>query len=261
MRIIIGLLLLAISISVGATTKKSVPPKVTPSYMLLNLDTGLIVDSYNEHEVRSIASITKLMTVLIVLRSNLRLDELLTVVGSESSKHISRGMRVTREHLIELALISSDNLATRTLAENFPGGYSQFIDQMNDTATQLQMSNTRYRDSTGLLADNRSSANDLLKLLNELENLPLYRMAANARNIIFDAIGIKKPVRVTGNNTNLYAGKLDILVAKTGFTNSAGRCLTMLFVHNNTRYFLVVMGASSAEHRRKIVDSLLDKIR
>lgn len=257
MRLIITILLLISSFTASSATRSI----SSPSYMLLNLNTGTVIDSHNENEVRSIASITKLMTVFIILRSSLSLDERLTVVGSETSRHISRGMRITREHLIELALISSDNLATRTLAENFPGGYKSFVEQMNEVANSLQMSNTRYMDSTGLLADNRSSIGDLLKLVGEIENLPMYRIAANARNIVFNAIGLKREVQVRGNNTNFYAGKLDISVAKTGFTNSAGRCLVMLFTHNNTKYFLVVMGANSAEQRKKIVDELLDKIK
>jgi len=257
MRVVIALLLILFGLNCYSAQRVS---ESIPSYMLLNLDNNVVVDSHNEAQIRSIASITKLMSVLVVLRGNLDLDEVLTVVGKESSKHIRSGMKITRNHLIELALISSDNLATRTLAETFPGGYTAFLATMNQLAQELGMSNTRYSDTTGLLSDNKSSADDIKKLVLEVENWAVYKMAANVRSTLFSAMGLKKSVLIQGNNTNWYAGRLNIVAAKTGFTNSAGRCLTMLFVHNNTRYFLIVMGAKNSEHRRKIVDSLLDKI-
>lgn len=260
MRILIALLLV-IFVTCGNAAKTVVKPTVTTSYILLNLDTNTVVDSLNESEVRSIASITKLMSVLVVLRNDLNLDDMLTVVGKESSRYIRAGMKITRRHLIELALISSDNLAARTLAETFPGGYGNFVAAMNSVATDLEMNSTKYEDSTGLLAENRSSAEDIRKLILEIERWSIYRVAANAKSIIFSAVGIRKPVTISGTNTNSYVGKLEILAAKTGFTSSAGRCLTMLFMYNNTKYYLIVMGAKSAEQRRKIVDQLLDKIR
>jgi D-alanyl-D-alanine endopeptidase (penicillin-binding protein 7) len=232
-----------------------------PTYILYELDSGTVIASSNHEQVRSIASITKLMTILVVLRANLPMDEPLAVVGKEASARISRGMLLSRQRLVELALITSDNLAARTLAEHYPGGYTAFIVAMNTAAQELGMSSTHYEDSTGLLALNRSNSSDLQRLVLETAQWDIFRFSANTVDIIFSALRRSRTVSISGRNTNTYAGKLYILTAKTGFTSAAGRCLTMLFTHKNKRYYLLVMGAESSHQRKKIVDSLLDKIR
>lgn len=257
----------------GAATKKVkkhpakqvVQPAPPLTYSLWNADTGEWIKGDNEWEVRPLASITKLMSAIVTVKADLDMDEMLTVTGKERSTHIQSGMKVARGRLVELALVSSDNLATRTLAETYPGGYSQFIQKMNNTAEDLGMTSTRFHDSTGLTHDNISTAQDIRRLVLAASELAPVNYAASSRSISFTAVlaGKKraKEVVVHGNNTNRFAGKLDILAAKTGFTNSAGRCLTMLFNRNGARYVLVVLGASSSEHRYKTVESLIDSIK
>jgi D-alanyl-D-alanine endopeptidase (penicillin-binding protein 7) len=237
----------------------------TITYSLWNVDTGERITGDNEDYIRPIASMTKLMTVLVTIRENQDLAEELIVTGKERSTKIRTGMKITRQKLIELALISSDNLATRTLAENYPGGYTNFIAKMNETAKNLDMNNTIYADSTGLLSANTSSTDDIRKLILALPPTSIITSAANTIRLAFTATVTKKnkqqQVTIQGLNTNFFVGKLDIIAAKTGYTSSAGRCLTMLFNHNGSKYFLVVMGATSNEQRKKIVEVLLDKIK
>jgi len=244
--------------------KKIQAPVIKPAYAIWNVDNGTLIDSSDSGSVRPIASITKIMSAFVVLNSDLNMDELLLVTGPEKSRYIRRGMLITRSKLVELSLVSSDNLAARTLAETHPAGYHTFIDLMNQTARNLGMQNTQYTDSTGLLSTNRSTLGDLNKLVLATQNFPVYRMAANTQQLFVEAItAVKngaKRLSITGKNTNTFAGKLDIISAKTGYTSAAGRCLTMLINRDGNRYLLVVLGASSPEQRRKIVEGLIDKI-
>ena len=265
-KFLIILLIGLCSFSVLAQKKRaSQQPPSNISYALWNIDTGDFIAGNNQELIRPMASITKLMSVLVTFREGLDLDEELTVTGKETSTRIRAGMRIARSRLIELALVSSDNLATRTLAESFPGGYNRFIDQMNAVAHELGMNHTKYEDATGLLANNTSSADDIRKLVLAVSPLNFVTNAANTAKIAFRAVTLgknrQKEIVVHGTNTNSFVGKLDIIAAKTGYTSKAGRCLTMMFNHNGSKYLLVVMGATSGEQRKKIVETLLDKIK
>lgn len=257
--------ILFLSLAINVAQAQSRPRPETATYALINLDTNEQIISVNEDNIRPIASMTKLMSALVVLQHGLDLDEFVTVTGPERSTKIRRGMRIRRGELLELSLISSDNLAARTLAETFPGGYQAFIEQMNITAQNLGMTNTHYSDATGLLATNTSNIQDLYRLVTVLPPWEIFTNAANKINTVATALVASKrgqqEVRIAGNNTNHFVGKLDIIAAKTGYTTRAGRCLTMMFTQNGNRYFLVVMGAQNPQHRTRIVNQLLDTIK
>lgn len=260
-KIIILTLCLIFSSAAQAKNKPNVPPI---SYALYRVDDGQYLTGTNENTVRPMASITKLMSALVVLKKELDLNEVLTVRGPEGSPRIRQGMQLTRGQLLELALVSSDNLAVRTLAETYPGGYNAFIEEMNHTANDLDMSTTRYTDSTGLSSANTSTVDDIRKLVLAASPFNIVTMASNTTKLVFDGTFNKaknKTVKVQGVSTNFFAGKLDIIAAKTGFTSHAGSCLTMMINHQGMRYLLVVMGAQSSEHRKKLVQDLLDKIK
>ena len=257
--------ILILSCTFTYPAKKVKPTALSVTYALWNIDTGEFIASNNETEVRPIASITKLMSVFVTMRDGLDLNEELTVTGKESSGRIKAGMRIARGRLIELALISSDNLAARTLAESYPGGYQKFINEMNIAAIELGMKNTKYEDSTGLLSSNISSADDIRKLVIAVSPFYIINNAANTATYAFKTTILnknrQKEVVVQANNTNSFVGKLDIIAAKTGYTSKAGRCLAMFFSHNGNKYLLVVMGAQSSDQRRKMVEHLLYKIK
>jgi D-alanyl-D-alanine endopeptidase (penicillin-binding protein 7) len=202
------------------------------------------------------------MTVLITLERELDLAERLTVIGSEHSRHIKRGMSVTRHELINLALVASDNLAANTLSETSGVDKHEFISLMNYRAKSLNMPDTRYFDPVGMSPFNVSTVYDIKTLTQHLERYPLFSENASATTIQVTPTNKNRRTTVTARNTNVFAGKLNILAAKTGFTNSAGRCLTMLFTaDNNHKYVLVVLGATNNAQRQKMVKQLLDSIR
>lgn len=242
-----------------ATARK--PETQPPTYAIWNIDTGHMLSSENSDIVRSLASITKLMTVLVVLESGVNLNEQVTVTGTESSQRIRRGMLITRKELIDLALVASDNLAARTLAETSGVSYDQFLITMNETANKLKMFDTSYSDSTGLLATNVSTAKDIKLLVQETERYPQFKNSAMSEKSSI-GVWVKNKLReVPFKNTNQFAGQLNIISAKTGTTNAAGKCLTMLFVENGQRYVLVVLGAKSKDQRHKMASNLIDAIR
>lgn len=234
------------------------------TYALWEIDGNQYIYGYNDRAIRPIASMTKLMTALIIVKFNLPLDETLIVRGKETSSRIRAGMKITRLELLKLALISSDNLAARTLAETFPYGYDAFIEEMNVTAKSLNMQNTKFTDPTGLLSTNVSTTEDMKNLVLVLENWKVFQLAGNVTEFSGTAVTTTKTkqreIDFYGKNTNKFAGELDIIAAKTGTTTAAGRCLTMFFIKNEKRYLLVIMGARDGEHRKNLVNKLLSYI-
>jgi len=255
--------LVSLSLSVGAKQKRQ-PIETTPvAYAIWDLDEGRILADKNVDMVRSMASITKLMTVLVTLERNLDLDERVEVTGCEHSSHIKRGMTISRRELINLSLVASDNLAANTLSETSDIDKRSFIHLMNFKARMLGMSDTKYADPVGLSPFNVSTVYDIKILTEYLERHPIFAETAGQPQIQITAYNSKnKQIKVNARNTNLFAGKLDIQAAKTGFTNAAGRCLTMFFRgRDNHRYILVVMGASNNDQRQKMVKHLIDTIK
>jgi D-alanyl-D-alanine endopeptidase (penicillin-binding protein 7) len=251
------LMVLMLSLSISSIAQvKSAPA----TYVIWQLDTDQVIDERNTELVRPMASITKLMTAYVVVNSGLSLDDRVTVNGPEASSRIRRGQYLTRRELLELTLVNSDNLAARTLAETTGLGYPQFIERMNYMARQLSMNNTVYVDSTGLLAENVTTTDDLRRLVQTVSNYAVFNQAAMMAGTSRTVTGRQKSVTVFNSNTNWLAGKLDILAAKTGTTNAAGKCLTMLFDKNGHRYLLVVLGARHAQERQILVQNLIDKI-
>jgi D-alanyl-D-alanine endopeptidase (penicillin-binding protein 7) len=202
-----------------------------------------------------IASVTKLMTAYVVLESHADLGEKITVKAQkiEGSPVLKAGMRVTREELLHLALISSDNLAAKMLAIAHPQGYDAFIGEMNATAHCLGMNNTSYIEPSGLLP-NKSTAWDLHLLNTAVAKYSIFRNAAMSKTSSQDTQN-KKGIwqRIVIRNTNAFAGEYDIAVGKTGFTNPAGWCISMLIKHQGQEFDLIVLGSPSKKVRNDLV--------
>jgi D-alanyl-D-alanine endopeptidase (penicillin-binding protein 7) len=224
------------------------------------MDDNIVVEEQNIDTVRPMASITKIMTALVVINSGIDLDKTVTVTGPEHSPRIMRGQTITRRELLDLTLVNSDNLAARTLAETSEVDYSTFIDRMNWTARQLGMRSTVYVDSTGIRADNVGSPEDLMLLVQMVGNFDVFKRAAMLPATVRTLHRGKQQITVSYSNTNWLAGRLDILAAKTGTTMAAGRCLTMSFIKNGHHYILVVLGARHSQERQILVQRLIDRI-
>ena len=185
----------------------------------------------NANVALPIASITKLMTGLIVVEAEQNLNETLTITNDDVDRHkysssrLSVGARMTRNNLLHIALMSSENRAASALGRNYPGGIGAFVAAMNAKARELGMNDTRYVDSSGLSSQNVSSARDLAKLVAYAHQKPLLRQYSTDPNWVVEASG--RPMRY--NNTNYLVALPDwnIGLQKTGFINEAGRCLVM----------------------------------
>jgi len=185
----------------------------------------------NANVVLPIASITKLMTGLVVVEANQNMDEVLTVTDEDidreknSSSRLRVGARLTRSNMLHIALMSSENRAASALGRNYPGGLAAFVAAMNAKAKMLGMNDTRYVDSTGLSSRNVASARDLAKLVVAAHEHPILCQYSTDPKYVVDTGGHALQY---ANSNNLVANPAwDIGLQKTGYISEAGRCLVM----------------------------------
>ena len=245
-----------------AEAKKKTNASAEPARAVLvfNRTTNTIADQLNAHTAMPIASVTKLMTAYVVLESHADMDEKLVVIPQkiEGSRVLRIGMMLTRRELLNLALISSDNLAAKLLAVYHPRGYDSFINEMNTTAQRLGMLDTHYIEPTGLL-QNTSSAWDLHILNQAISKYSLFResaMSASANAATQNKRGAWQ--RFVIHNTNTFAGKYDIVIGKTGFTNPAGWCIDMRISYREQEFDIIVLGSPNKKVRNDLVASKLN---
>ena len=202
--------------------------------VVAELSTGIHLYSKNAERAVPIASITKLMTAMVVLDSGEPLDEWLAVVErrrpapNNAWSRIRLNSRARRRQLIKIALIASDNRAAHVLARHHPGGLDAFVEAMNAKAAALGMNRTRFVGPSGLSPGNYSTPADLLRLAQAAIDYDLIRKATRTPVYVAD---FRKPYyRLVYANTNLlvHRNRWDVQLSKTGFLNEAGRCLLML---------------------------------
>ncbi|MBL0475060.1 D-alanyl-D-alanine endopeptidase [Aeromonas veronii] len=203
------------------------------SALVVDVKTGKTLYQKNATKVRPIASLTKLMTALVVLDAKQNLNQTITIDKNDLDrvKHthsrIRMGTKVTRRDALHLALMSSENRMASALARHYPGGRSAFVRAMNNKARTLGMRNTHFYDSTGLSTRNVSTAQDLGKLAAAAYRQPLIRQFTQDENreMRFNAPAYS----LMFNNTNPLVKNpdWDVRLSKTGFTDEAGRCLVM----------------------------------
>ncbi|MCX7946181.1 MAG: serine hydrolase [Hydrogenophilus sp.] len=184
------------------------------------------------NQPRPIASITKLLTALVVLESRLPLDEVLTV-GREDYDRIKRtgsplraGTQLTRREALRLALMASDNRAAMVLARFYPGGVRAFVQAMNVKARMLGMTRSRFVDPAGLSPENVASMNDLVRLVRAAHQNPLIRaFSTEDEAVVATRSGL---VRFQSTNSLVRRGEMAVELQKTGYTREAGRCLVLV---------------------------------
>lgn len=219
--------------------------------MVVNQDTKEVYFEKNPSVSLPIASITKLMTAMVVLDSKLPLDE--TLVINSDDVHIYRNSRLsggtvlTREEALLLALMSSENRAAYTLGRNYPGGMPAFIDAMNRKAREIGMTHSHFADPTGLLSENVASAEDLTRLLSAAYEYKVIRDFSTWPDLTM-MVG-KRPQKFVNTNRLVRAGDMNIGLQKTGFINAAGRCLVMQAKVNNTPLLLVFLDSVGTQSR------------
>jgi D-alanyl-D-alanine endopeptidase (penicillin-binding protein 7) len=215
-----------------ASTAFATERPVTATSWLVADDTGTIIKSQNIDEVRSIASISKLMTVMVVMDAQQNLDERL-------------GKFTRREH-IQLALVKSDNQSAVTLCDKYPGGKEQCVRAMNDKAARLFMPHTHFVEATGLSVFNVSTANELINLVIESTKYPIIVEAGHTSTA---KIQVKKKWFVFRNTNPLIGYKQNIVVSKTGYIRASGGCLVMMVDTEVGRRILVLLGSKNTHTR------------
>ena len=219
------------------------------SALVQDAETGEVVYGKNAEVVVPIASITKLMTAMVVLDGGLDLEEKITLSRDDavqmkgSRSRLRTGLTLTRRELLLLALMSSENRAAATLAHHYPGGYAAFIAAMNAKARALGMTNTHFVEPTGLSPRNVSTARDLSKLLIAAHKYPLLTELSTTKE---KTVSFRKPNYSLGfRNTDHLVRKpdWDIQLTKTGFTNEAGHCLVLVTRMANRPVALVILDA------------------
>jgi len=204
-----------------------------------------------EDEPKPIASVTKLMTAMVVLDAGVNLDAEITIRAedkdllrhSRSRLQINRAT-LSRRELLKVALMSSDNRAAAALGRTtFTGGTPEFVMRMNRKAKALGMTTTHYADASGLLADNRSTARDLTKLVGAASGYPLIREATTTREASIHPHPGGGALGYRNTNPLVSSEDWDIELSKTGYIDDAGRCLVMQAMMSGRRLRIVLLDA------------------
>ncbi len=200
--------------------------------LVVNLQSGDVVYNKNVNAVAPIASITKLMTAMVVLDAKLPLDEHITLTEDDldhvknTGSRLQIGTVLARDDMLRLALMSSENRAASALARAYPGGVAAFVREMNLKAISLDMMQTSFVDSTGLSSSNVSTAQDLAKMVTAAYQYPLIRQYSTGNGYSVQTVSGRT---LEFHNTNSLIPKPDwnIELSKTGYIREAGRCLVM----------------------------------
>lgn len=240
---------------IATVSNRSFSPKLGSSIALIyDEQDQRPLYSKNANTVVPIASITKLMTAIVVLDAELPLDEKITISefdfdtlkGTHSRMRV--GMTLTRGELLNLALMSSENRAAAALARTYPGGTKAAVAKMNVKAHELGMLQTHFLDATGLNSGNTSTAQDLVRMLSAAKYYkPIHEYSTTASHMVA-APGFP-PLHFGNTNPLVKNASWDIGVSKTGYINEAGRCLVMhaRIMH---RPVIIVLLDSQGKHTR-----------
>ena len=238
------------AVRVAANFDRSTAPALHSSAALvINGLTGEPIYAKNGEVPMPIASITKVMTAMVVLDAKLPMNEYIAVNISDTPEmkgvfsRVKLGSELTRHDMMLITLMSSENRAAATLAHHYPGGYVAFIAAMNAKAKSLGMMHTRYVEPTGLSMHNVSTARDLSKLLAAARQYPMLSQLSTTKE---KTVAFRKPNYTLGfRNTDhlVNKDKWNIKITKTGFTNQAGHCLVLVTEMGNRPVSLVILDA------------------
>ncbi|MFO1303775.1 MAG: D-alanyl-D-alanine endopeptidase [Burkholderiales bacterium] len=202
--------------------------------LVLDAQDGKALYAKAADQVTPIASLTKLMTAMVVLDANQDMDDLLSVDMDDfdylkgSHSRLRMGASLTRAQMLRLALMSSENRAASALARHYPGGTLAFVAAMNEKAMALGMTNTHYDDSTGLSPKNVSTANDLAKLVRAAADYPVIRDYSTTPSHFVEVQPTGQTIGFNNSNALVKNSAWDIQLQKTGYIREAGRCVVML---------------------------------
>jgi D-alanyl-D-alanine endopeptidase (penicillin-binding protein 7) len=224
-----------------------------PTVLVYNINAQRTELSRHVDQVRSMASVTKLMTAMVTLDYNRDLQQPITL-GRNTSSRLPPG-QYTREQLLQAMLISSDNGAAEAISQDYPGGRSAFIAKMNQHARMWDLRNTKFIDPSGLGVFNVTTAQDLAEMVQIAAGYWFIQEVSSQPTVL-----LKKSNQTRSNTVNLSHTSQQLLaefdrvtVSKTGFTTAAGWCVAMLVEHNTQQYAVIVLGANSKLDRSAII--------
>jgi D-alanyl-D-alanine endopeptidase (penicillin-binding protein 7) len=214
----------------GATTSK--PVSITAKSWLVADGKGKILDGENTKQQRSIASITKLITAMVVLDARQDLDEYINPY--------------TRREMIQLALVKSDNKSSLDLCKHYPGGSSLCVKAMNDKVRSLGLTKTHFVEASGLSVMNVSTAEELVTIVMEAAKYPEIILASRTSEV---KIKIRKKWFIFHNTNPIIGKRHDFVVSKTGFINASGGCIVIMMDTEIGRRIVVVLGSKNTRTR------------
>jgi serine-type D-Ala-D-Ala endopeptidase (penicillin-binding protein 7) len=221
--------------------------------LVADADTHEVLYAKNPSAIVPIASITKVMTVVVTLEAGLNLDEVITITNEDidyyknTRSRLKPGSEFTRRELMHLALMASENRAASALGRTYPGGLAACVAEMNRRAATLRMYNTNFAETTGLSVENKSSANDLARMMLHAQRFPLIRQFSTDPQ--FSVQSGKGQLNFRNTNRLIKNKEWDIQVQKTGFINEAGRCLVMKARVGDRNLIIVLLDALGSQAR------------
>jgi D-alanyl-D-alanine endopeptidase (penicillin-binding protein 7) len=237
-----------------ATRRDLAPPRLASSVALvIDPRTEQVLFSKNADTVLPIASITKLMTAIVVLESGASLDERLRITQDDvdtekgSTSRLQVGAVLTRGQMLHLALMSSENRAAHALGRHHPGGMLAFVREMNRKGRALGMTSTKFVEPTGLSSDNRASASDLTLLVREAARFSLIGELSTARDALVP-VG-RRRLEYRNTNSLIRDPDWDIGLQKTGYLSEAGRCVVMQAQLAGRELIMVLLDATGKQAR------------
>jgi D-alanyl-D-alanine endopeptidase (penicillin-binding protein 7) len=240
---------------ISSTAHADVPkPTLQPTAWVYDVQNREVIAGKDANIVRPIASLTKLMTAMVVLNSTDRLEEPLLII-----RQVSTALPFsyyTRLELLNAMLVKSDNGAAETLAENYLGGRPAFLTAMNNLARELGMTNTNFDDPTGLSRNNVSTPSEVGRMLLAANGYALIRSISTQTHTTVH-VPQNRNIGLTNTNFNILRKFKDIVVSKTGFTNPAGFCLGLVVNQGYRDIVIVVLGEPNQQKRAATIDRIM----
>ena len=246
-------LLAAAGASAASTTAQSAPPTRTipdlrsQSYLVLDEHDRSVIAGRNERTAAPIASLTKLMTAIVVLEGGQPLDQMLTITAADvrgtagSGSRLASGARLSRAEMLHLALMSSENRAAHVLCRSYPRGMAACVKAMNAKAKALGMTSARFVEPTGLSAGNVASPRDLAKLVLAAADYPKIRdYSTDPEHTVHLN---RRPLEFRNTNNLVKNPAWQVTLQKTGYTAEAGRCLVMQTVIDGREVVIVLLNS------------------
>jgi D-alanyl-D-alanine endopeptidase (penicillin-binding protein 7) len=226
-----------------------VPDPRAEAAIIYDVQTGKVLWESHAQDQRSIASITKVMTAVVFLEDSPDLSEAVVIQRADmrgaSTTYLKSGDKVTKEDLLHLMLIASDNAAARVLARSSSYGADGFVARMNQKARDLGLTSTTYADTSGLLAANVSSAYDMARLITYVSSVPQISNVMQKQE--YTVTAGRRRINIHTTNQLVRQGDVEVLAGKTGFISKAGHCLATLLrlPQGGPQIAVVVLGAKS----------------